>query len=59
MLRTDLALEAREMYQETAGEITQLQGVKADTRELDGMTVTTVEILDQKGSEALGKPVGI
>ena len=56
--RTDLALEARELWRESAGETTRLPGVKAWESEREGIPVTTVHILDQEGEEALGKPQG-
>ena len=56
--RTDLALEARELWQESAGKTTRLPGVRAETRKAEGYPVTRVEILDEQGAEALGKPVG-
>lgn len=56
--RTDLAMEARELWQETAGKTTQLPGVRARERKGRGIVTTTVEILNQIGAQALGKPVG-
>lgn len=56
--RTDLALEARELWQEGAKETTQLPGVKAREGEREGFQVTTVDILDRAGERALGKPRG-
>ena len=56
--RTDLALEARELWQESAGKTTRLPGVKAEKHKAEGYPVTRVEILDDEGAEALGKPVG-
>ena len=56
--RTDLALEAQELWRESAGESGKLSGVKSAKRRLEGYPVTEVEILDQRGEEALGKPVG-
>ena len=53
--RTDLALEARELWQESAGKTTRLAGVKATKRKQEGYPVTRVDILDQRGEEALGK----
>lgn len=54
MVRTDLALEAKELWERDAGETTRLQGVRARDRG----AVTHVEILDREGVEALGKPIG-
>ena len=56
--RTDLALEARELWQESAGKTTRLAGVKATKRKQECYPVTRVDILDQRGEEALGKPRG-
>jgi len=58
-VRTDLAAEAREIWQESAGAQTALQGVKAWDEQEDGYDLTFVEILDEQGVEALGKPVGL
>ena len=51
--RTDLALEARELWQESAERTTRLMGVKATKSKLEGYPVTRVDILDHRGEEAL------
>ena len=56
--RTDLALEARELWQESAEKTTRLSGVKAAKTKLEGYPLTRVDILDSRGEEALGKPQG-
>ena len=56
--RTDLAMEARELWQESAGETTKLPGVRARELRGKGINTTVVEILDQEGVRALQKPVG-
>lgn len=56
--RTDLALEAQELWRESAGETTQLPGVEAREHGEPGFRLTTVKILDERGSEALCKPIG-
>ena len=56
--RTDLALEARELWQESAEKTTRLSGVKATKTKLEGYPMTRVDILNDKGSQALGKPQG-
>ena len=56
--RTDLAVEARELWRESAGETTRLSGVEARDGEREGIPVTTVRILDREGEQALGKPRG-
>ena len=56
--RTDLALESAELWKESAAEETRLEGVEARDSEREGYKVTTVRILNEKGAQALGKPVG-
>ena len=56
--RTDLAMESRELWQESAGQTDRLQGVEAWEGERDGVPVTTVRVLNQEGERVLGKPVG-
>lgn len=56
--RTDLALEAREIWQESAEKTTRLAGVKATKQRQEGYPVTRVDILDGRGEAALGKPQG-
>jgi len=56
--RTDLAVEAHELWTESAPETTELPGVKAKDFKSHGFDVTTVQILDQAGEKALGKPQG-
>lgn len=55
---TDLAMEAREIWQENAGETTKLPGVKARQWSGQGITTTTVKILNEEGERALEKPAG-
>ncbi len=56
--RTDLALEAQELWQEGAEKTAKLSGVKAGKSRREGYPVTRVEILDAEGAKTLGKPVG-
>ena len=56
--RTDLALEAKELWEESAEETTELPGVLARESEQNGVKITSVEILDQQGEQALNKPAG-
>ncbi|MBR3640846.1 MAG: GPR endopeptidase [Oscillibacter sp.] len=56
--RTDLAAEAHELWRESAGKTTKLAGVKASHEKLEGYGVTRVDILDERGEQALGKPAG-
>lgn len=57
-IRTDLALEAQELWQEQAGAAARLPGVEAEERQRNGLPVTAVRVLDEAGAAALGKPKG-
>jgi spore protease len=57
-IRTDLALEARELYRENARDAGELPGVRSSRSGETGLTVETVEIIDSRGEAALGKPRG-
>ena len=66
--RTDLALEACERWNENRDKnannlnnlnyLSELQGVKASRRRVEGYYIDIVEILDQVGADVLGKPMG-
>ncbi len=53
MIRTDLAVEAREMRGRGVA------GVESRSEEKEGVTVTTVEITSPEGAEKMGKPMGV
>lgn len=55
--RTDLALEAHEIYAEEQ-HVDEICGVDIDTFEKDRVSVTRVKIRNEEGSRALKKPVG-
>ncbi|WP_250674216.1 GPR endopeptidase [Paraclostridium ghonii] len=57
-LRTDLALEAREIY-EQGNDGSNIPGVKIDTKELEDCIVTKVEVLDEQGSQIMNKGIGV
>lgn len=55
-VKTDLALEAREIHREQKrGEI---PGVVVDKQEIGEVVVTRVEVLDENGADIIGKPIG-
>ena len=56
--RTDLALEARELWQESPERTSRLSGVRAKKHKSEGYAVTRVDILTDHGAETLGKPKG-
>ena len=57
-IRTDLAMESHQLWQEEAGTLTRLPGVEVREETLEGFPLTRVAILDQEGEDALGKPRG-
>lgn len=57
-IRTDLALEAKELWEESAGKTTRLRGVVARESSAQGVGITAVEVLNEEGAQALQKPVG-
>lgn len=58
MYRTDLALEAKELWETSPDRASALQGVKGTETKVDGYTVSRVDILDERGEKALGKKRG-
>lgn len=56
--RTDLAIEAKELWRESAEQQTELKGVKSREKVENGFNITTVEILDDEGARELNKPIG-
>lgn len=57
-IRTDLAAEAHQLWQETSEKTTQLSGVRARDEKILEFPVHRVEILDSTGEQALKKPRG-
>lgn len=58
MQNYDLALDAKEMYEESTGKITEIEGVKAKTVDMDDYTITYVDVLNENGTKKIGKPLG-
>ncbi len=54
--RTDLALEAREMYQEETKQ--EIKGVAVEQEEAKDITITRVEVMDSYAEKIMGKPMG-
>lgn len=57
-LRTDLALEAREIYEE-GNNASSIPGVETDVKELEDCVVTRVEVLDEQGAQIMNKGIGV
>ena len=57
-IRTDLAIEARELAQQEATAADELNGVDVKTEETSDYFLTHVRILSEEGSRLMGKPKG-
>ena len=57
--RTDLAVEAHQLWREGAQAGAALTGVRAEEGVWEGFTVNTVTISSPEGARALGKPQGV
>lgn len=55
-VRTDLAVEAKEMYTEDNN--SEIAGVSVEELEDEGTKITKVNILNEDGAKKMGKPVG-
>lgn len=56
--RTDLALERRDIYQKI-NKLQQIEGIESTEEEInENIKVSRVKITNQKGEQAIGKPVG-
>lgn len=56
--RTDLAVEAHQLWREGAQDAASLPGVRSEEEDRDGFPVTTVTISSPEAAQALGKPEG-
>lgn len=57
-IRTDLALEAKEMYSQNAKNKDEINGVDVKITKNEGITTTKIKITNENGTLALGKPIG-
>jgi spore protease len=58
-IRTDLAIESREIFHEKKGDEGEIPGVQVQVdNPCDQISVTRISISDERGSRAMGKPVG-
>lgn len=56
--RTDLAVEAHELWRESAARGARLSGAKIEETRREGFPATVVTVLDRDGAEALRRPEG-
>ncbi len=58
-IRTDLAVETREMYKKAQKIEDEIPGIETHVENVsEGFSVTEVEIVSEEGANALGKPIG-
>ncbi|MGE4283434.1 MAG: GPR endopeptidase [Clostridia bacterium] len=57
-VRTDLAVEAREMYKQNARQESEVPGVEVENAGNKDIAVTRVKITSEEGTKAMGKPIG-
>lgn len=57
-VRTDLVLEARDIYRENHKNEKDIDGIEVIEESEDDIKVTTVKIKDEEGSKKIGKPKG-
>ncbi|KAB3539085.1 GPR endopeptidase [Alkaliphilus pronyensis] len=55
-VRTDLALEARELYHEEKQQ--EIPGVAVDQEKINDVTITRVEIMNEEAQQIMGKAIG-
>ncbi|QEK12376.1 GPR endopeptidase [Crassaminicella thermophila] len=55
-IRSDLALEIRELYKENTQQ--EIPGVEVEQKKQEFATITHVKVLNQEGSKIMGKPEG-
>lgn len=57
--RTDLALERRDLYKKANGLKNEVDGIEIEEDKTDEkVQIYRVKVLNEKGAEAIGKPVG-
>ena len=57
--RTDLALERRDLYNKVHNVEKDIDGIETQEEKLgDDINIARVEVTNQNGAEAIGKPVG-
>lgn len=57
-IRTDLAVEAHQIYCEQAEEKSEIDGVDVKNTDYDGVKLTEVKVSSAFGEKAIGKPMG-
>lgn len=55
-VRTDLALETREIYKSEFGK--EVDGLLVEEKEINDIKITTVDIINEQGEKIMGKPQG-
>lgn len=55
---TDLADERRELYRKANHLENEIEGIQSEEKEEENIKKTKVKVLNEKGAEAIGKPIG-
>lgn len=59
IFRTDLALERREVYKKAKAVENEIEGISYNEEKVnDRVTITRVEVINEAGEKAIGKPMG-
>lgn len=57
--RTDLALERRDLYKKANGLEDEVEGIEIEEEKSnEKVQIARVKVLNEKGAEAIGKPIG-
>lgn len=56
--RSDLAIEAAALFNKSESDIKNIEGIEYKTEKCDSYTLTTVDVLNSRGEEAIGKKIG-
>lgn len=57
MIQTDLIIEAHEVLLQTS-QLPEIEGIKSDLQSLDGIEISTIEIMSAQAAEKIGKSPG-
>ena len=56
--RTDLAFEANERFIQSKAPEGKIDGIETEQEDFDNLWINRIKILNNTGSEALGRPIG-
>ena len=56
--RTDMAVERRDLYKKANNIEDEIDGINCSEEELEDIKITRVEVTNDKGANAIKKPIG-